>query len=117
MRGGGRGAVAGTQPMSTAVHKNPNKLWGFNSICNLHVCASHIERRRTQREIKKGGAGLEPNNTTSEIIMGLFKTKFPLGFAAFFLSFPSSFRWYNRISGVVVLEVKEAELFLKDCRR
>jgi hypothetical protein len=32
---GGRGGVAGSQPMSTAVHRSPNKLWRSNSIFNL----------------------------------------------------------------------------------
>ncbi len=32
--GGGEG-VAGSQPMSTAVHRSPNKLWRSNSIFNL----------------------------------------------------------------------------------
>ncbi len=27
--------VAGSQPMSTAVHRSPNKLWRSNSIFNL----------------------------------------------------------------------------------
>jgi hypothetical protein len=29
---GGRGRVAESQPMSTAVHRSPNKLWRSNSI-------------------------------------------------------------------------------------
>jgi hypothetical protein len=33
-REGGTG-VAGSQPMSTAVHRSPNKLWRSNSIFNL----------------------------------------------------------------------------------
>jgi hypothetical protein len=33
--GGGGVGVAGTQPMSTAVHRSPNKLWRFNSILKL----------------------------------------------------------------------------------
>ncbi len=32
---GGRGRVAGSQPMSTAVHRSPNKLWRSNSSFNL----------------------------------------------------------------------------------
>ncbi len=32
---GGAGGVAGFQPMSTAVHRSPNKLWRSNSIFNL----------------------------------------------------------------------------------
>jgi len=31
----GEGGVAGPQPMSTPVHKGPNKLWKSNSIFNL----------------------------------------------------------------------------------
>ncbi len=34
---GGKGGVAGPQPMSTAVHRSPNKLWRSNSIFNLWV--------------------------------------------------------------------------------
>jgi hypothetical protein len=34
-KGGGRGGVAGSQPMSTAVHRSPNNLWRSNSIFNL----------------------------------------------------------------------------------
>ncbi len=33
--GRGGGGVAGSQPMSTAVHRSPNKLWRYNSIFNL----------------------------------------------------------------------------------
>jgi hypothetical protein len=31
----GEGGVAGSQPMSTAVHRSPNKLWRSNSIFDL----------------------------------------------------------------------------------
>jgi hypothetical protein len=31
----GEGGVAGSQPISTAVHRSPNKLWRSNSIFNL----------------------------------------------------------------------------------
>jgi hypothetical protein len=34
---GGRGGVAGSQPMSTAVHRSPNKLWRSHSIFNLYI--------------------------------------------------------------------------------
>ncbi len=34
---GGRGGVAGSQPMSTAVHRSPNELWCSNFIINLWV--------------------------------------------------------------------------------
>ncbi len=32
---GGSGGVAGSQPMSTVVHRSPNKLWRSKSIFNL----------------------------------------------------------------------------------
>ena len=32
---GGRGELQGSQPMSTAVHRSPNKLWRSNSIFSL----------------------------------------------------------------------------------
>ncbi len=32
---GGKGEVARSQPMSTAVHRSPNKLWRSNFIFNL----------------------------------------------------------------------------------
>ncbi len=40
----GEGGIAGSQPMSTAVHRSPNKLWRSNSIINLccyncHSCS------------------------------------------------------------------------------
>ncbi len=38
MRGEGGGGVAGSQPMSTPVHRSPNKLWRTNSIFNLWLC-------------------------------------------------------------------------------
>jgi hypothetical protein len=31
----GEGGVAESQPMGTAVHRSPNKLWRSNSIFNL----------------------------------------------------------------------------------
>jgi hypothetical protein len=34
--GGGGGGVAGSQPMSAAVHRSPNKLWISNFIFNLY---------------------------------------------------------------------------------
>ncbi len=41
----GGGGVARYQPMSTAGHRSPNKLWRSNSIfnpmiLNLHICAA-----------------------------------------------------------------------------
>ncbi len=33
-RGGG-GGWAGSQPMSTAVHRSPNRLWRYNTVFNL----------------------------------------------------------------------------------
>ncbi len=43
---GAKGGVAGSQPISIAVHRSPNKLWRSNSIFNLclrpmlHECRS-----------------------------------------------------------------------------
>jgi hypothetical protein len=37
---GGGGGVAGSQPMSTAVHRSPNKLWRSNSIFNLFAACT-----------------------------------------------------------------------------
>ncbi len=37
--GGGCGDFAGSQPMSTAVHRSPNKLWRSNSMFNLWLVA------------------------------------------------------------------------------
>jgi hypothetical protein len=39
---GGVGGVAGFQPMSTAVHRSPNKLWRSNSIFNLWLCCRKL---------------------------------------------------------------------------
>ncbi len=38
MRGGG--GLAGSRPMSTDVHRSPNKIWRSNSICNLRLTHS-----------------------------------------------------------------------------
>jgi hypothetical protein len=35
MRGEGGGGAAGSQPMSTSVHRSPNKIWKYTSIFNL----------------------------------------------------------------------------------
>ncbi len=43
--GGGR-EVAGPQPMSTAVHRSPNKLWRSNSIFNLWSPTTAKQRGR-----------------------------------------------------------------------
>jgi hypothetical protein len=43
IRGGG-GGVAGSQPMSTAVHRSPNKLRRSNSI--LTYVYKHLQRLR-----------------------------------------------------------------------
>ncbi len=40
---GGREVVAGSQPMSTSVHRSPKKLWRCNSILNLCLCGLCIE--------------------------------------------------------------------------
>ena len=41
---GGRGGVAGSQPMSTAEHRSPNKLWRSNSIFNLCAFSSLLSK-------------------------------------------------------------------------
>jgi hypothetical protein len=43
-----RGGVAGSQPMSTAVHRSPNTLWRSHSIFNL----CHTARKGTAGEIQ-----------------------------------------------------------------
>jgi hypothetical protein len=40
---GGRGGVAGSQPMSTAVYGNPNKLWRSTSIFNFGNYYRYLE--------------------------------------------------------------------------
>jgi hypothetical protein len=45
-KSGGRGVVAGSQPMSTAVHRSPNKLWRSNSIFNL--CNKQMKDERNK---------------------------------------------------------------------
>jgi hypothetical protein len=44
---GGRGRIAGSQPISTAVHKSPNKLWRSNSIFNLCHQKLNANMKRT----------------------------------------------------------------------
>jgi hypothetical protein len=43
---GGERGVAGSQPMSGAVHRSPNKLWRSNSIFNL--CRRSCNSRRLE---------------------------------------------------------------------
>ncbi len=52
---GGRGGLAGSQPMSTAVHRSPNKLWRSNSVFNLWVLTnpSNITQRAVYRSPNK----------------------------------------------------------------
>ncbi len=56
-KSGGREGIAGPQPMRTAVHKSPNKLWRSNSIFNLcnrnHTDSNvpHIKQRVKYRPI------------------------------------------------------------------
>ncbi len=45
----GEGGAARSQPMSTAVHMSPNKLWRSNSIFNLW-CTAVQERERSVAE-------------------------------------------------------------------
>jgi hypothetical protein len=39
---GDRWGVAGSQPMSAAVHRSPNKRWRSNSTFNLWFCSSTV---------------------------------------------------------------------------
>jgi hypothetical protein len=57
--GGGKGGVAGSQPMRKAVHRSPNKLWRSNSIFTLYG-----------GKAERVGVGLEPNKTNNH---GLFQ--------------------------------------------
>jgi hypothetical protein len=45
---GGGGAVAGSRPMSTAVHRSPNKLWRSNFIFNLWFLPTGHPRLRVR---------------------------------------------------------------------
>jgi hypothetical protein len=59
------GGVTGSQPLNTAVHRSPNKLWRSNSIFNLwwinyflpHSCSEATARLEGPREIfmREGG--------------------------------------------------------------
>ncbi len=44
--GMGGGGVAGSQPISTAVHNSTNKLWRSNSIFNLWSKEYSMKRQR-----------------------------------------------------------------------
>jgi hypothetical protein len=65
--GGGGGGVAGSQPMSTAVHRNPNKLVTSNFIFNLMVLnigsflstSFFLFHEGVDGELADAGAGLE----------------------------------------------------------
>jgi hypothetical protein len=43
---GGRGKVAGSQPMHTTVHRSPNKLWGSNSIFSYGTIVYELTKFR-----------------------------------------------------------------------
>ena len=40
---GGRKGVAGSQPMSSAVHRSPNKLWRSHSMFNLCIIPNAVD--------------------------------------------------------------------------
>ncbi len=48
----GRGLVAGSRPMSTAVHRSPNKLWRSISIFNLWLMNDKYTRRPLTEEVQ-----------------------------------------------------------------
>jgi hypothetical protein len=43
------GGVVGSQPISTAVHRSPNKLWRSNSIFNLWLLAPWVYSLRAEK--------------------------------------------------------------------
>jgi hypothetical protein len=47
----GGGGLRGFKPMSTAVHRSPNKLWRYNSISNLWQRG--LERERILTDAKR----------------------------------------------------------------
>jgi hypothetical protein len=47
----GRGGVAGSQSMSTAVHRSQNKLWISNSILNLYVLVLPVNNLTSSSEV------------------------------------------------------------------
>ncbi len=48
MKGGGGCWGAGSQPMSTAVHRNPKKLWKSNSIFKLWLVVLVYMKKNVQ---------------------------------------------------------------------
>ncbi len=50
----GGGGVAGSQPMSTAVHRSPNKLWRSNSFFSLCLPDNRGQRERSGQGRGKG---------------------------------------------------------------
>jgi hypothetical protein len=56
---GGRGGVAGSQPMSTAVHRSPNKLWRSNSGSQQMSTAVH----RSPNKLWRSNSGSQPMST------------------------------------------------------
>jgi hypothetical protein len=56
MRGEGKSCgLAGSQPMSTAVYRSPNKLWRSNSIINLCAYPTMVLAKMTlaDRTVKR----------------------------------------------------------------
>ncbi len=53
---GGRGRVAGSQPMCTAVHRSPNKLWRSNSIhCKKRLAVFPSQAGMSLTKLSLGG--------------------------------------------------------------
>jgi hypothetical protein len=74
---GGRGGVAGSQPMSTAVHRSPNKLWRSNSIFNpwaqgLYSAHMGEELRSVRRGQHQGAACIQFGFAASSILEDQF---------------------------------------------
>jgi hypothetical protein len=61
----GRGGVAGSQPISTAVFRSPNKLWRSNYI-------KPIEKKNNEKKEEK----LE--SFTKKVVVTLFRNLHPL---------------------------------------
>jgi hypothetical protein len=49
---GGRGGIARSQPMSTAVHRSPNKLWRSNSIFPMSEPVAYQQKRTSSCSVQ-----------------------------------------------------------------
>jgi hypothetical protein len=76
---GGKGGVAGSQPMSTAVHRIPNKLWRSKSLFNLMIqtiCFPGSQRQfRDFQSVEIGPREFRPNLCRKKIQCKKFKNK------------------------------------------